>query len=337
MRNFVYEYLCALGAGADSSLAAEGWAMLTAVLADFARLPGAEAITLLPSAGPALPPGVAVRRTAPADEGRAFRELAAACDFSLVIAPECGGLLEERCRWVEEAGGRLLGPASGVVRLTADKLALAQALDRAGVPSPPTAPLAGGAPAVGFPAVCKPRDGAGSQATFLVRGADEVPACVARARAEGWDGALLMQRFVPGRAASVAFLIGPAAVVALAPAAQDLSADGRFHYRGGSLPLSPAEAARAVRLARRAVAAVAGLAGYIGVDLVLGSPEDGSEDRVIEINPRLTTSYVGLRALAEGNLAEALVRVVRGEAAPVLRWRSGAVTFRADGEVVPGA
>ena len=36
-----------------------------------------------------------------------------------------------------------------------------------------------------------------------------------------------------------------------------------------------------------------------------------SGDRVIEINPRLTTSYVGLRALARFNLAEALLAVIR--------------------------
>ncbi len=333
MRFFVYEHLCAVGAGADGSLAAEGRAMLAAVLTDFARLPGTETVTLLPPAGAAVPPVVAVRHTVPVDEERVFRELAAACDFTLVVAPECGGLLEERCRWVEEAGGRLLGPSGDAVCLTADKLALAEALGRACVSAPPAAPLDGAA-GIEFPAVCKPRDGAGSQATFLVRGAEELPGCVTRARAEGWDGELVLQEFVPGRAASVAFLIGPAAVVALAPAAQDLSADGRFRYRGGSLPLPPAEAARAARLARQAVGAVPGLTGYAGVDLVLGAAGDGSEDRVIEINPRLTTSYVGLRALAEGNLAEALVSVVRGERVPAVTWRPGTVAFRADGKVL---
>ena len=76
---------------------------------------------------------------------------------------------------------------------------------------------------------------------------------------------------------------------------------------------------------------MAGLAGYVGVDLVLGAADDGGEDRTIEINPRLTTSYVGLRALAEANLAEVLVKVVRGEVVPAVAWRPGTVSFRADG------
>ena len=78
-------------------------------------------------------------------------------------------------------------------------------------------------------------------------------------------------------------------------------------------------------LARRAVEALAGLRGYVGVDVVLGD-----NDQVIEINPRLTTSYVGLRALAETNLAEAMLRVVGGEEVS-LRWRPGMVCFGADG------
>jgi hypothetical protein len=49
------------------------------------------------------------------------------------------------------------------------------------------------------------------------------------------------------------------------------------------------------------------------VDLVLGDAADGSRDFAIEINPRLTTSYLGLRALARGSLAAALLRAVRGD------------------------
>ena len=55
-----------------------------------------------------------------------------------------------------------------------------------------------------------------------------------------------------------------------------------------------------------------GLLGYVGVDLVLGDAADGSRDYAIEINPRLTTSYVGLRALADFNIAEAMLRAANG-------------------------
>jgi predicted ATP-grasp superfamily ATP-dependent carboligase len=337
MRVFVYEYTC--GGGLTTSgggqtagpLRAEGWAMLSAVVEDLERVGGVEVRALLDEGCGYEPKSRSYVRIGAGEETTGLRDLARWADATLVVAPEFESLLATRCRWVEEAGGCLLGPSVAAVELTGDKLALGRYLRQRGVPTPPVAPAHGPAAAVGFPAVWKPRYGAGSLATFLVRTAGAVAACADAARAEGWDGEAMLQTFVPGFPASVAFLVGPGRQLPLLPAAQELSADGRFYYLGGTLPLPPALADRAVRLARRAVTAVPGLRGYVGVDLVLGDASDGSGDWVIEINPRLTTSYVGLRALAQTNLAEALLRVARGETQPALTWRPGVVRFRADG------
>lgn len=139
--------------------------------------------------------------------------------------------------------------------------------------------------------------------------------------------AMIVQPLVRGRPASVAFLIGLRQKVALMPAWQDTSDDGRFQYRGGSAPLPPELAERADRVARGAIDAVPGLTGYVGVDVILGT----ENDHVIEINPRLTTSYVGLRMLATDNLMEMLLRLVRGESVPEPRWNRGRVSWTADG------
>src|SRR5262249_15605905 len=149
-----------------------------------------------------------------------------------------------------------------------------------------------------------------------------------RMRAERPRAEFVLQPFAPGRPASVAFLLGPGQEVALPPASQHLSDEGRFRYEGGTLPLPPELAGRAVRLGLRAVRAVPELRGYVGVVLVRGEAADGSGDRVIEITPRLTTSYLGLRALARTNLAGALLRAVRGEPVGPLAWHPGPVHFR---------
>jgi predicted ATP-grasp superfamily ATP-dependent carboligase len=63
----------------------------------------------------------------------------------------------------------------------------------------------------------------------------------------------------------------------------------------------------------RAVAVLPPAIGYVGIDLILGRDPGGAEDAVIEVNPRLTTSYVGLRAAAKSNLAQVMWNIAKGE------------------------
>jgi tyramine---L-glutamate ligase len=89
---------------------------------------------------------------------------------------------------------------------------------------------------------------------------------------------------------------------------------------------------RAQSLALAACRSLPGAHGYLGVDLVLGEAASGEEDYVIEINPRLTTSYVGLRRLARENLAGAMLAACAGKP-PALSWHSHALEFSAAGDV----
>ena len=334
MRLFVYEFICAAGIDAPASLAREGRAMLDAVLQDLGRCRGVRTTTLLP-VGTSPPsdgwPNNTVLRADPGAELERFVAEARRADYTLVIAPEFDDLLGERCRRVEECGGRLLGPGSAGVRLSGDKLRLAEHLRRHGVPTPPAVPWrwpgVGEPLPVAYPLVCKPRYGAGSQATFLLRNLDDLAAAAGAAAGDGWRGEMIAQPYHDGAAASVSFLVGGGRTLALPAAAQRLSDDGRFRYLGGEVPLPSAMNRRAQQLARRAVESVAGLFGYVGVDVGLApSPED---DVVIEINPRLTTSYVGLRRLARFNLADALLAVTTGSPLPRPEWHEGPVMFSA--------
>src|SRR5262249_43321963 len=141
-----------------------------------------------------------------------------------------------------------------------------------------------------------------------------------------------LERFCPGTPASVAVICGPAGQFTLAPCRQRLSADGRFSYLGGECPLPAELHRRATVLAGQALATLPEPTGYLGVDIVLGNQPDGSSDVVVEINPRLTTSYVGLRAVSATNLAGAMLDAAEGKV-PCLSWRKGRVEFDADGTV----
>ena len=338
MRIFIYEYTCSQPKTQDlasSALRAEGWAMLSSILADFNAVSGIGTTTLVASdISSQLIPGEC-HHVDPANESDQFLELAAKADHTLVIAPEFDDILFTRCRCVEEAGGRLLGPNSQAVKLTADKLRTAEILTACGIRTPTTAIVGDDFEPDCFriPSVCKPRYGAGSQSIFQVNTLSELSQCVAQSRWQGWAGDLVIQPLIPGKSASIAILLGPRQVLPLAPAEQSLSDDGRFHYLGGKVPLSHHYADRAANLASQAVIAFPGLAGYVGVDLVLGENPDGSDDYVIEINPRLTTSYIGLRRLAKSNLASAMLDIVRGIAVDAICWNDGEVAFDANGDV----
>lgn len=335
MRVFVYEYTCATGAA--QALHAEGWAMLHAVMHDLASA-GMRPVTLLADPFPHHTDFEC--KTVRGDEESAFRELAAAADQCLIIAPETGGILEQRCRWAEDAGGWLLGPGADLVARVADKKALGRHLADRGIPAPKLLGEIAGAEgisqdlrAVDFPVIVKPRRGAGAQATFRAESGPDLADCVRMAQALMAGDDLVIQKFVPGRAASVAFLAGPRGLMPLRAGLQNLSARGRLTYQGGSLPLPAPLAERAVSLGLRTLETIPRLRGYIGIDLVLGDAADGSDDVVIEINPRLTTPYIGLRRLARFNVAEVMVGVAQGQPIPRLHWRAGRVDFRTDGTV----
>ena len=68
--------------------------------------------------------------------------------------------------------------------------------------------------------------------------------------------------------------------------------------------------------------------------MILGSDRRGAEDVVLEVNPRLTTSYIGLRHIVCGNLAARMIDVARGEAvAGPLQLENVSVEFDVTGKV----
>ncbi len=314
MRLLVYEFVT--GGGWYSlapeppagSLLAEGLAMLLASAADFARVPGCRVEVLRDWRLPAFDVPGEIAQTVvgnQADELAALERLAAVCDWTIVIAPEIGGMLSDRCRRVVQHG-RLLEPAMETIELASDKHRTAEHLAVAGVRTPRGVAVEPGEclpRAFTYPSVLKPRDGAGSHSVRLLREFD--PSIVVHEPSR-------LEQYCPGLAASVSFLCGPQQQLALAPCRQRLSDDGRFSYLGGEL-LNAELADRAQQIAASAVAALPGVLGYLGVDLVLGDDPTGRQDTVIEINPRLTTSYTGLRASSNINLAAAMLSIASGE------------------------
>lgn len=331
MRIFVSEYVCG-GSWPEGiipvSLEREGRAMFEALVCDLANLDAMEVLAtwderlLLPT----LTCRGRVRIcSVPAGGAASENGLRAAleAEAALVIAPELDGSLGNRCRQLRRAGIDCLNCTDQAIALCGDKFALFRHCQSHGIPTIDT--HVAGAARLGFPCVVKRRDGAGSTDMRLMRSQQE------------WDeffaireiAAYLVQPYVFGRALSVAAIIHQGKPQVVLPVAeQRLSRDGRFQYQGGSIPARDVEQPRAEELIHHVVATLPGLHGYVGFDVIV--PADHSDHlRLVEINPRLTTSYVGYRRICRENLASWLLQ-------PDLARRpqfSGSIVFDADGRV----
>jgi hypothetical protein len=326
----------------QTGLFREGRAMRDAVLADLLALPDIEVVLIHH-------PRERLRRhprlrTVPAghDPAPALRAAARQADAALVIAPETAGVLERLSRIVETAGCRLLGSPPAAVRLAADKIATARLLGAAALPAPETrlvrfatagATLARRSP----PFVLKPRDGAGSAGVMVVRRRSEVGGALRRLRAATDRDDFILQQYVEGTPASASLLVGAApsgVILPLALGRQRLRGGRTPKYTGGEIPLRHPGAGAALRIGMAAARALArragGLRGFIGIDLVL---RDG-EAFVIEINPRLTTSYLGLRRILPHNLADLIRRAATGRRLPAAVIPAGTCRFSSSGRRV---
>ncbi|GFP27771.1 MAG: Carbamoyl-phosphate synthase large chain [Actinobacteria bacterium] len=321
MKIFIHEFICGEGLvdeEAPSSLLAEGYAMLRAIVADFARL-GEHHIIVSQDFRldfGALP----AHETVLVPQGGfdyVFSSLVEENDAVFLIAPETDGVLARLTEQVEKSGKILLGPSSQAVQVAADKMATYLLLHQADLPTPetvivdPTNLWKDGVRDLGFPLIMKPVDGVGCEGIFLASQQEEIEAILKKIRdSEHGPGhplrRYILQRYIEGEHASVSLLCDGREVLPLSLNHQEMKIGLQLQYLGGTVPLEHPLAERAFGHARRACSLIPGLRGYVGMDFVLTD----KEAFLVEINPRLTTSYLALRRLTNLNLAGAILGAV---------------------------
>jgi predicted ATP-grasp superfamily ATP-dependent carboligase len=281
----------------DPVLAPEGEAMLR-VLAESFRRCGYEVVS--PHAG---------------DFEGELRALAPECDLGLVIAPD--HLLARFTRIVEERT-RNIGCGSMSVAVCANKQRTASILNAHGI-AVPDAVMKGRR-------VIKEICGCGTQNMRL---ADEDPM-------EGEFG----QQYIEGEHLSVSLIgsrvVGEACLyysgappLVLSLNRQDVEVvEDRFCYRGGETPVDHPRSAEILDVATKA-AMVLGCQGYAGVDVVVAD-----EVYVVDVNPRITSSLVGIAAVMDEEIAALLVDASYG-ILPDHVTLSGHVRFDTHGKVIP--
>ncbi|KLU06573.1 protein containing ATP-grasp domain protein [Rhodopirellula islandica] len=373
MRVFVGEYLC--GGGMVStpleqippSLLREGRAMWQALVTDFAAW--ADVLTpldaRLENLANVLPRDVQrLTVNASANVAEAWLEAAQTCDVAIVVAPETDGELHRMITVFRESGVEVLAVDQTLVRMATDKWLTAQWLAKHKIATPVTwaqkcqlsddaAREMDGWGSVGLDAkrwVRKPRDGCGSESVRVFD--DRVSAD------SGSQSNDIVQAWIEGRPASILIVgamtdggmtkgrnqpvICPAMWQDCEWCVDDLAfpsqpAGSGARYRGGSGPIESDLQSRGRALADQVLRAMPEPPrGFLGIDFILGDRPE--EDCVIEINPRLTTSYIGVRELVRGNLTSIWESCRSPETAISKRsfeWSSDPVCWTAEGEVHP--
>ena len=307
MKLFVYEHVTGggmTGEAIPSGLAHEADLMLRALVRDLADLPGVTCFTVRdPRFAPV--PGVDILTPRPGESSLdLFRRGVAGAEWVWPTAPERGGILEQLARVVLEAGRGLLGSRPDAIRLAASKHATARHLDRLGIPVVPTR-TAGEAAHLAQDGmwVVKPDDGAGAEDTVVLDGLAS-----ARALLDARGPHAVLQPWLEGVPASVSLLCAGGGARLLACNRQHIRLEsGRVHLAGITVNGARALAPDLAPLADRIAAAIPGLRGYVGVDLLLTD----TGPIVLEINPRLTTSWCGLGQALGHNPAHWIVALAR--------------------------
>ncbi len=243
-----------------------------------------------------------------------IRRLAPDCDVGLVIAPD--HLLFSFNSVLEQLTHNI-GCGSMNAAVCADKEQCSRILARNGIPVPLADPPG--------KKVVKPVRGCGSAGVRLT---DDAPGKgeIAQEYIEGEHLSVsLVGSRVVGDACS--FYTGkPPLLLAVNRQNISIGADGAFQYMGGETPISHPKQDEIVETAIKTVQ-VLGCQGYVGIDMVVGD-----QCFVVDVNPRITTSIVGIAACMQEEIADILVQASKG-GGPDKVHLEGQVRFDCHGKV----
>jgi len=302
----------------SASILSEGYGMLRTLISD-CKAAGHNVTTLLDSRLKTFnPPNeadqiISVSSSNEVDEK--LKELSGVADAVYVIAPESGQVLEKLVENIETSGGTSLNCEIDAIKRVSNKMTAYETIKRMGLKVPETVLLdihekTGNIKhlikELGYPMIFKPLDGVSCGGLSLVKNGDDIAGAVKKVAHESMSKQFIAQKVTRGKAASACVISTGDKAVAVTLNRQFVtlaSPDEESGYYGGAVPFDHSLLKDALRAAERAVEGIGGLKGYVGVDIILAD----EDPVVLEVNPRLTVSYVGLRRVANFNPAEAII------------------------------
>ncbi|NVM03008.1 MAG: ATP-grasp domain-containing protein [Candidatus Helarchaeota archaeon] len=234
-------------------------------------------------------------------------------DTAFLIAPETENILYNLAELTENKKISLLGPSASSIKTTTDKYQTIKKIENiAEIPQTklisidiPPENVFQESKNIGLPFVIKPLDGVACAGISLIQSKDQISQAVEKVRNESKEDKFIIQEYIEGVDASLSLIIGKNQIIPLTLNYQDIDLQSST-YLGGFTPFDHPLKNEVITHSKKIIKNIKGLKGYIGIDYVL-TPEKAY---FMEINPRLTTSYVGIKSVSKQNLIKAIINLL---------------------------
>jgi len=313
MKLLVFEYICGGGFCSKTlpdTLAKEGLLMLTALLNDLMAIE--HSITALvdwrflnnfDSSIEIIP----IEKET--DILAIFKSTLRFVDAVWLIAPETEQILFNFSQIVESSNKILLSSSSLAIIQTADKWQSYQCLSSHHIPTVATTILTKNTQVNSQQKVIKARDGVGCEHNFIVNSQEELISLITQFEQ---PNNYIIQPFIEGKVLSISALFKQGKAQLLCVNRQQIEIiHQQFKLRGcevnyqiGLVPFQ--------QLLNQIARAFPELWGYVGIDLI----QQSQQLIVLEINPRLTSSYAGINSALGINVAADVLKLLEFDLEP---------------------
>ncbi|MHA1229925.1 MAG: ATP-grasp domain-containing protein [Candidatus Helarchaeota archaeon] len=232
-------------------------------------------------------------------------------DYYLITAPEFDNILKNLTEIAETTNSINLGSDSKSIEITTDKFQTYNYMKNLKDYIPKTHKVNIDESVsnidvlckdLSYPVVFKPVDGVGGEGINLIREKSDIKNSINNLKTSTSLNEFIIQEYIKGTDVSVSFFIHKKKIYPLTLNYQMVEIKpppDTSEYKGGYIPFKDVDidTSYIFDIGKKCIENIPGLNGYVGIDFVL-------KDRpyIMEINPRLTSSYVGLRELLDNDL-----------------------------------
>lgn len=306
----MFEYITGGGFNKQAlpgSLAREGRLMLQALLDNLAAIDGIELVVMLDERliGSVNNNGAMVVIKPESDVTEEFSRLVEQCDAVWPVAPEFDGILQALCQMVEQSGRILLTSPANAVALTGNKLRTYERLLQHDIPTVATR-LFDTAEYQPGEWIVKSIDGVGCAESYLIENRQDFAAISSRLPDKA---RFIFQPHIQGEKTSLSCLFSQGQGWLLCVNLQCFEIINKQYQLTGCVVNYRTDFSPYRDLVQAIAQAFPELWGYVGIDLI----ETAEQIYVLEINPRLTTSFTGIYSGLGVNVAEQVLHLLNGE------------------------